>query len=53
MPYDFTHTWNQETKQMNKEKKYKQKTRLLNVENKLVAIKGRWIGEMGEIDKRD
>ena len=52
MPYDFTHMWNLRNK-MNKGKWDKPENRLLNIENKLLVIRGE-VGEgMSEIGEED
>ena len=52
MPCDFTHMWNLRNKTKKEQKR--QKTRLLSIENKLVATEWRWgAGGMGETGDED
>ena len=46
LPYDFIHVWNLR----NKTRRRKQKTRLLNIKNKLVVIRGEAGEGMGEME---
>ena len=60
IPYDFTHMWNLETKQMSKRKERERererqtKKQILNFIDQINDYRaGRWMGEMGEMGDGD